>query len=70
MTLAQLHALGFDRANHVPFTKQFAVKCSQCKALCVNGVPTHEHGCPNSRHECKGCDELIPARQKYCENCS
>lgn len=23
------------------------IKCSQCEALVINGVPTHEHGCPN-----------------------
>ena len=23
------------------------VKCSQCEALCINGVACHETGCPN-----------------------
>ena len=25
------------------------VWCNQCEMLSINGVPTHEHGCPNSR---------------------
>ena len=69
MTLQTLIALGFDRSSHVAFTKQFKVRCSQCEALVINNVPCHETGCPNARHECKGCNEFIPLRHTYCANC-
>lgn len=43
----QLHDQGFDESSHIPFTKHYRVKCSQCEALTINGVPCHETGCPN-----------------------
>ena len=44
--------LGFDRAEHVPFTRRYRIGCSQCAAVCINNVPCHERGCPNTpRHE-------------------
>ena len=70
MKLAGLLAWGFDRSRHIPFTSRFVVKCSQCEALCINGIPCHEHGCPRERHECAGCSEPIPRNQKWCEQCS
>jgi len=51
MKLAQLKSLGFDKSYHIPFTKSFHVECSQCEALCINGIPTHETGCPHSVRE-------------------
>lgn len=62
-------AQGFDATVHIPFTKQYRVRCTQCEALVINGVPTHEHRCPNATHECSGCNERIPVRQKYCGEC-
>ena len=44
-------------------------KCDCCEALIINGVPTHEIGCPRAVHECAGCNSLVPARQKYCQDC-
>lgn len=70
MNIQQLRALGFDLAAHVPFTKNYKVACSQCEALAINGHACHETGCPNSRHECAGCNEIIPLRQKYCADCA
>lgn len=70
MNLTTLRLMGFDRSRHIPFTRQFSVKCSQCEALSINGTPTHETGCPQAMHECAGCNEIIPLRQKYCEECS
>lgn len=70
MTLSQLQARGFDRSKYNHFTQAMRVRCSRCEAMVVNGVPIHERGCPNATHECKGCSEIIPARQKYCEDCS
>lgn len=67
MQLAELQALGFD--NSSAGDHSFAVRCSQCDALVINGVPCHESGCPNEMHECKGCWSLVPKNQKYCEDC-
>lgn len=36
--------------------------CSQCQALSINGMPTHEHGCPNIVPTCKECGGLDPDR--------
>ncbi len=66
--LDELRAMGFDNSKHVPFTKTYSVKCSQCEALVINGTPCHETGCSNQRYECRGCNTLLPYRG-YCENC-
>lgn len=63
-----LVAMGFDLSQHIPFTNQWRVKCSQCQALAINGTPTHETGCPNAMHECRGCNAIIPMNQRYCED--
>jgi hypothetical protein len=43
-------AKGFDLTKRVPGDRSMVnVKCSQCEALSINGVPTHERGCPNAR---------------------
>jgi hypothetical protein len=46
--LAQLRQQGFDRSYAIPFKCEWKARCSQCEALCINGIPTHEHGCPNA----------------------
>lgn len=70
MNLHTLRVLGFDQSQHVPFTKHYRVRCSQCQSLVINGVPTHETGCPNATKGCKGCDAVIPARgPAYCNDC-
>jgi len=51
--VARLKAMGFDRSSPVPFEKSARVGCSQCEAVCVNGVPCHETGCPNVVRERK-----------------
>lgn len=68
--LSQLLARGFDESKNIPFTPGARVRCSQCSALAINGYPSHETGCPNARHECRGCNALIPVRQRYCEDCA
>lgn len=45
----QLIDAGFDRSKHIPFTSQWRIRCSQCEALVINGVPAHEHRCPNAQ---------------------
>ena len=49
--LQQLRDAGFDLSSAVPFERAWRVRCSQCQAACINGIPCHETGCPNaSRH--------------------
>ena len=61
--------LGFDLAQHVPFTRTHKIRCSQCAACVVNGTPIHERNCPHDTRECSGCNARVPARVKYCEDC-
>ena len=63
--VTEANAATFDRSNLI------SVACSQCAALVINGVACHETGCPNAMKECRGCNNLIPARPwaKYCEDC-
>jgi hypothetical protein len=72
MTLEQLEALGFDQSTPAKVGSGYlSVKCSRCVALVVNDTPIHERGCPNEMHECAGCNIIIiPARQKYCQDCN
>lgn len=49
--VARLKARGFDRSKSIPFEKGARVGCSQCEAVCVNGVPCHETCCPNAARE-------------------
>ena len=67
--LKHLRARGFDRSEAVPFTGAAWARCSQCEALVINGIATHETGCVNTKHECKGCYTLISVRETYCEDC-
>jgi len=69
MNLKNLRAMGFDKSEHIPFSRGYRVRCSQCEALCVNRHPTHERGCPNITYECKGCDARVE-RPGYCPACS
>lgn len=68
---ASLHARGFDLSHPVPFERGAVVRCSQCEAVSICGVPCHETGCPNETQECLGCDARIPARRyaRYCAEC-
>lgn len=67
--LQTLRAQGFDRSEHIPFTRSYRVKCSQCEACCINGVACHESGCPNQVYECKGCWNKVERRNSYCSDC-
>ena len=64
MTRKHLLALGFDAT-----TTPRRPRCSQCEAACINGIPCHETGCPNTMHECRGCSALVPAGVVYCQDC-
>ena len=59
MPLQSLHEQGFDKSYCIEGTDQIKVKCSQCEALVINGVPCHENGCPNRKHA-RQEDELDP----------
>ncbi len=59
---------GFDN-TYVSGQDSVKPKCSECEAIVINGTACHEHGCPNAVHECKGCNELIQLRWKYCNEC-
>jgi len=67
MTLEEVIALGFDQSDDGGGV--MSVGCSSCAAICVNGVPVHEAGCPNAMHECRGCDAMVPHGVRYCEDC-
>lgn len=43
-----LRQMGFDLSEVVPFERRWLIRCSQCQALCINGQPCHETGCPNT----------------------
>lgn len=62
--------LGFDRAQHIPFTRQYRIQCGSCASIVVNGIPLHERGCPNDTRECNGCNARIPANHRYCNDCA
>ena len=43
----KLRQLGFDKTYYNRKEGHYEVRCSQCEATVINGVPCHEHGCPN-----------------------
>ena len=45
--LQQLNELGFDLSSYLPGSRTWWPRCSQCQVMVINGVPTHERGCPN-----------------------
>jgi len=54
-----LRRLGFDRSEYIRSTGYWHIGCSQCEAICINGVPCHERGCPNQRrNDAKSKDEI------------
>lgn len=67
--LAALRVLGFDRSRSILTSGGVHVGCSQCEALVVNNVPTHETGCSNQNYECRGCNTRVKRRGTYCEDC-
>lgn len=47
MKLRDLKKQGFDLSKRAG--RYNRVGCSQCVPAVINGVATHEHGCPNKR---------------------
>jgi hypothetical protein len=52
-----LRARGFDRCSSNGVGAGYRVRCSQCQAMCVNGVAIHERGCPNERYPAEDTDD-------------
>lgn len=50
--IAALEADGFDKCR--PSWEGVHVGCSQCEALVIQGVATHETGCPNAPRRAAG----------------
>lgn len=46
-----LRRMGFDKTYYSRGTRSYQVRCSQCEAAVINGVPCHERGCPNERKD-------------------
>jgi len=49
-----LRKQGFDLSVYDRHVGYWRVRCSQCEAMVIQGVPCHEAGCPNARRD----DEL------------
>jgi hypothetical protein len=45
----RVRKLGFDKSHVSSDRNGVAVRCSQCEAMVINGVPCHEQGCPNAK---------------------
>lgn len=67
MQLRDLKARGFDLSTRSG--KYLRPRCSQCEVLVIQGVACHETGCPHATTECHGCNAVVPARVRYCEDC-
>lgn len=66
-TLETLRFKGFDESYNVRFTSTYKVKCSCCSAMVINGIPTHERGCPNQLVECPECGSMVKKGEVCCE---
>lgn len=65
--LDDLRFMGFDESHNVRFTSGYKVKCSCCSAMVINGVPTHERGCPNQLVKCRECGSMVKKGEVCCE---
>ena len=45
--LKRFRRLGFDQSYYSRSTRHYHIRCSKCQAMVINGVATHERGCPN-----------------------
>lgn len=75
--LEELQMYGFDLSRLTdamtdddPDGYGITPRCSACAVAVINGIPCHEAGCPNARHACIGCGELLPrSAGRYCADC-
>lgn len=68
--IESLHRRGFDRSMEDEEEGGCFASCSQCAAVVINGVPCHEHGCPNDTHPCWECDAPVSKCYRLCESCA
>lgn len=68
MELNELRRRGFDRSRCL-FGNYLRLRCSQCEAVFLNGVPCHEFGCPNATGECTECGGIVPKHIRMCDEC-
>ena len=69
-TLKQLKAKGFDLSTQDKHSiRHLNPRCSRCVVSVINGVPTHERGCPHIVHECRGCRGPVSRAGGYCADC-
>ena len=52
-----LDAEGFDKCYVNEDAETIRLGCSQCEALAINGMATHETGCPNMVRDDTGDDD-------------
>lgn len=69
MTLDQLIARGFDLSTSENASAYLRIRCSQCEAVSLNGLPCHETGCPNATNECEECGCDIRKPRRLCDDC-
>ena len=43
----ELRRQGFDLSEYDKHIGHWRVRCSQCEAMVINGVPCHEASCPH-----------------------
>lgn len=55
-----------DRGARYAFTVSRPMRCDQCAMVTINGVPCHEHGCPNRNARWDG-EQWV--RQTTCHEC-
>ena len=69
VALAQLRDQGFDLSER--YARTWRVRCSQCEALVINGIATHETGCPNGRsYTCPECGSRYRDADNASECCN
>lgn len=70
-----IHPIFQDILNsHVSPKKEESTGCSSCEVLYVNGVKTHEIGCPEAHkdelRECKWCGGFFNPEERNQDFCS
>ena len=68
---------GFSKPFTITVLLKMSAGCDQCEMLNINGVNTHEQGCPNSwkgsKKECEWCGKEFNPKEKgqkcCCKSC-
>ena len=71
--LQSLQDRGFDQ-TYLVRGGMLRVRCSQCEAVCINGIACHETGCPNARQAklrtCAECGTVHVYAEDAAECCA